>query len=493
MVKITYDNNLEIIYSNYKIIIADTDLNTFNELTKIKEDFCFINLSSDFAVNFVMEYEKVDYLLISNRINNLNNLIIKAQKKKVKIFILGKDIEYPLNFVKVKDLLINEIKNNIAADKKTGSFKKLFKGFFSFRPKDAGKHINLISSKSKIEKSEKKGEKKPIKKSGLSPKFVSAEIAQVNKEKESEENNPVLRQLTKDKNIEQNNFSDDILAENITGNDHKDKDVIEKVDGKTLNCQLSNYPKYSTGRKSAKTEYQIRTIKQKIIAVTKAKGGVGSTIISIFLGLLFKDLKTLIIDLNFSEGGSDLGYYLDIPKTPNLMVFTEGFDKNAFSGSVLNIIDNLDVIQSPPTYMQSKEIDLKDIYSLTDIARKKYDLIIFDLPNNINEFYLGVVDLADLLVMVTDCTNGSIGRLLNINSKYIYDELEKILIINKFNKNNSLKISIDSLKDYFKIENITTLKELDILNSKSDFKLFNFNNFDDFKNLSNIATEVLTK
>ena len=255
----------------------------------------------------------------------------------------------------------------------------------------------------------------------------------------------------------------------------------------------NKHEQFGALNKTNKTEYQIKTIKQKVIAVIKAKGGVGSTTISIFLATLFKDLKTLIIDLNFSEGGSDIGYYFDIPKTPNLMVFTEGFDRNAFYGSIFNVIGSLDVIQSPPTFIQSKIIDLKDIYSLTDIARKKYDLIIFDLPNNINEFYLGVMDLADLLVMVSDCTSGSIGRLLNLNSKYIYNELEKILIINKFNSANPLKISIENLKDYFNIENIATLKEMDVLISKSDFKSFDFNNYEGFKDLSYIATEVLTK
>ncbi|MCL4376806.1 MAG: hypothetical protein M1475_04255, partial [Actinobacteria bacterium] len=118
MNNLLYNYNLNENYSSYKIIIADTDLNTFNEFAKIKEDFCFINLSSDFAVNFVLEYEKINYLLISNRIGNLNNLINKAQKKNVKVFILGKDIEYPLNFEKIRNILISEINDNLKSGNK---------------------------------------------------------------------------------------------------------------------------------------------------------------------------------------------------------------------------------------------------------------------------------------------------------------------------------------------------------------------------------------
>lgn len=482
-----YNNHINS-YSNFKIIVADTELNTFNEMAKLNDDFCFINLSSDFAVNFVIEYEKVDYLLISNRINNLNKLITKANKKKIKIFILGKDIEYPLNCNFIRDFLIKEIKKN-NTDKKTYNFKNMLKSFFISNSKNW--YPDITSNNSKTEKTKIHLKEKPFKKTTLSSNNIPIETNE-NLKNEAIKNNDHFLDVIKNTGI--SNLFKDISKPEIIGKE------VKSNPNNVLNPEIklkkhinNNFEQFTSLNKTNKAAYQIKTIKQKVIAVIKAKGGVGSTTISIFLATLFKDLKTLIIDLNFNEGGSDMGYYLDIPKTPNLMVFTEGFDRNAFSGSILNIFGSLDVIQSPPTFMQSQVIDLKDIYSLTDIARKKYDLIIFDLPNNINEFYLGVVDLADLLVMVSDCTNGSIGRLLNLNSKYIYNELEKILIINKFNSTNPLKISIESLKDYFDIENVAILREMDILISKSDFKFFDFKNYEGFKDLTNIATEVLTK
>jgi MinD-like ATPase involved in chromosome partitioning or flagellar assembly len=475
-------------YSDFKIILADTDFNTFNEMAKLNNDFCFINLSSDFAVNFVIEYEKIDYLLISNRINNLDKVIAKANKKKIKIFILGKDIEYPLNSNLIKDLLIKEFKKN-NKDKRSSSFFNIFKNSFSFNPKNW--HLGVISSNAKKEKSKKHSKNKSFKKSTPTSNNISVEESENPKK---EENDGINLFLDTNNIIEANNKINNIPESEIF--DSKTKSRANSIFNPEIKIKKhadSNFEQFNSLNKTSDIGYKIKTIKQKVIAVIKAKGGVGSTTISIFLANLFKDLKTLIIDLNFNEGGSDIGYYLDLPKTPNLMVFTEGFDRNAFLGSIYNISNNLDVIQSPSTFMQSKIIDLKDIYNLTDIARKKYDLIIFDLPNNINEFYLGVIDLADLLVMVSDCTNGSIGRLLNLNSKYIYSELEKILVINKFNSSNPLKISVENLKDYFNIENITTLGEMDILTSRSDFKTFEFNNYKGFKDLTNIAKEILTK
>lgn len=482
-------NDIQInLYSNFKIILADTDFNTFKEMAKLNDDFCFINLSSDFAVNFVIEYEKIDYLLISNRINNLDKLIIKANKKKIKIFILGKDIEYPINSSIVKDFLIKEFENN-NRDTRTPSFIDIFKSFFISNFKS--RHPDVISNKSKIEKSKMTVDKEQFKKPTLTPNIISVEESKITNKVEINRINLFsdgINDIEANKSI--NNIPESEASDRITKNK---SNIIFNTETKPEKLVNNDFEKFAPSNKNNRIEYQIRTIKQKVIAVLKAKGGVGSTTISIFLATLFKDLKTLIIDLNFNEGGSDIGYYFNIPKTPNLMVFTEGFDRTAFLGSILNISGNLDIIQSPPTFMQSKIIDLKDIYNLTDMARKKYDLIIFDFPNIINDFYLGVVDLADLLVMVSDCTNGSIGRLLNLNSKYIYSELEKILVINKYNSANSLKISVENLKDYFNIENVATLKEMDILTSKSDFNTFDFNDYKDFKELAYITKEVLTK
>ena len=91
-------NNKEIKdYSNFKVIIADTEYETFDEILKIKENFSFINLSSEFAVNFIIEYEKINLMVLSQNITNYRELIKKAERKKIKTIVLGENIPYPLN------------------------------------------------------------------------------------------------------------------------------------------------------------------------------------------------------------------------------------------------------------------------------------------------------------------------------------------------------------------------------------------------------------
>ena len=241
-----------------------------------------------------------------------------------------------------------------------------------------------------------------------------------------------------------------------------------------------------------KRSKDIVAIKQKTIVFIRAKGGVGSTLLSVYLANRFSNLKTLLVDLNFSEGGSDTGYYLDIPRTPNMIIFTEGYNRSSLNNSVINIKNNFDVLQSPPTYELSKKLDMQDIYSLVDVARKKYHLIIFDLPNRIDDICLGVLDLADLAVMVSDFSRGSIGRLTDINNRFIYSDLEKILVFNRNKNGNARNYIKNGLRDFFGVNDIVSLNESSSLCGRSEFNGFNFSSLKEFEPLTEKIMEMLT-
>ncbi|GAI71606.1 unnamed protein product, partial [marine sediment metagenome] len=236
----------------------------------------------------------------------------------------------------------------------------------------------------------------------------------------------------------------------------------------------------------------IKTIKQKIIILSKAKGGVGSTTISIFLGYMFDKVKTLLVDLNFSEGGGDISYYLDIPRAPNILNFIDGYNRKSLENSVIRIKKNLDILQAPPTYEMSRKVGLQDIYCLADIAKKKYHLIIFDLPNRFDDLVLGVIDLADLLIMVSDHTLGSIARLIKMNNRFIYNDLEKILIVNKYSKANRLNLFENRIEQFFNLKDFLFLDESEILRGKSEFSDFDFNNLKSFNCLTEKVFDLLT-
>jgi len=445
---IVKDNLLNEFESRLNVIVADVDWETFETVSQIKRDFNFINLSSEFAVSFILEYEKVDILILSRKISNIEEITKKAAKKKSKVYIIGKDLKYPLEAAEVESLLAREleIKTGKESQKKRLGIKDSLAGLFKSKKHVISKPpVNISKPSVYINKPSTRVSKSST--NSVSPRTESLEP----------DNSEKL--LTQD---------EDYFAEEIN--------IAEE----NIIAEENNINKNT------------KAIKQKIIIFTKAKGGVGSTILSIFLAHTFRKMKTLLVDLNFSEGGSDTGYYLNIPKSPNMIVFTEGYSRSAMDNAIVKIAENFDLLQPPPTYELAKKMDLQDIYSLVDIAKRKYHLIIFDLPNLINEMYLGVLDIADLVIMISDNTLGSIGRLISINNRFIYEDLEKILVINRTRNGNGLTYTKNQLRQFFNLKELVFLEEDNFLNGRTDFSNFNFDILKNFGDLSNKVLDLLT-
>ncbi|MDZ7837491.1 MAG: hypothetical protein U5N58_05835 [Actinomycetota bacterium] len=205
-------------------------METFKELSGINEDYNFINLNSDFAVNFVMEYEEVDLIIISKNIGNLEEINRKANSKNILIYQIGKDLKHPFDIKEIKKVLARKLKK-------------------------------------KVEKQE-------------TNKFKISDFFSIFKYKSNNRNRLEKHKINKCQNKKDRKLQESIL-----------KDT-----------------------KNEKERREYKTIKQKIIVFIKAKGGVGSTLLSIYLGYCFRNLKTILIDLDFAEGGGDISYYLDVPK-----------------------------------------------------------------------------------------------------------------------------------------------------------------------------------
>ena len=453
------DNKINRYINSFNIILADKDLETFERIRKLNNKFNFINLSSDFAVNFILEYEKIDLIIISKKISNLQNIIEKANRKKISVYILGRDIKLPVNEEEIENILLKEIKNKIfSRENRRFNIKKYISHFLNLgRAKELTLQSNSRPGGRVKDRSKEENNKYDYKcEKRLSSKVIDREdlfkgIKKSNDDKEI--NNSCFHKKNSDMEFEKKIIS-------------VQKDDIEIK--------------------------KIRTIKQKIIILSKAKGGVGSTTISIFLGYMFDKVKTLLVDLNFSEGGGDISYYLDIPRAPNILNFIDGYNRNSLENSVIRIKKNLDILQAPPTYEMSRKVDLQDIYCLADIAKKKYHLIIFDLPNRFDDLVLGVIDLADLLIMVSDHTLGSIGRLIKMNNRFIYNDLEKILIVNKYSKANRLNLFENRIEQFFNLKDFLFLDESEMLRGKSEFSDFDFNNLKSFNCLTEKVFDLLT-
>jgi len=381
------------------LVVADTKNDTFSKVSKLKSEVDIINLSSDFAVKFVLQRERVDMLLFTEKIGDLEGILRLAARKGIKVYKIGKDIPSSFKSSHLDAFLKKELIGDDRGEANTG----VLDFFKAFRAK------------------------------GIRQKDCADTIKRQN--------------------------------ENIKKGSNEIKRFPSKTHKKTNNGGKG--PKGSFPVTGDIGKIKIKAIKQKSIIFFKAKGGVGSTMLSLFLGYDFRNLKTLLIDMNFNEGGSDLGYYLDIPKTPNMTSFFEDYSYPALSDSILKVKEGFDVLQPPPSYNLYKKIDLQDIYEMVDIAKKKYHVLIFDLPNLLNELTLGVLDIGDVVVMVSDCSLGSMGRLIDIDKKYLSCDLEKVIVLNKHKNNKETKTEklLSST-----IQNISKYHVIDEVKELSDFK-----------------------
>ncbi|MBN2073248.1 MAG: AAA family ATPase [Actinobacteria bacterium] len=468
-----------------KVIIADKDLETFNITGALSPEFSLINLSSSFAVEFILEYEKIDVLIINQGIGGLSDVLKRADKKKVRVFIIGKDLKLPLDINEIRRALLSE-KESRQKNNNARSIIKSLKGLFgSKKPfhrytRDFGtslKERNFLLNPDDAAAVPGEKDLHGSCNQGLDGKPCEHKLA-INSNYQSGPGHTTV------------NYHEENGKGQCVEKDCQAKPVQANF------LQGSGVPNLFSGPafKGRDKDMEIRTIKQKVIILARAKGGVGSTILSIYIGKILdrSGINTLLVDLNFSEGGGDLGYYLNIPKTPNIINFTDGYSKESLKNSIIKISKNLDIIQSPPTYELSKNIDLQDIYCLTDLAKKKYHLIIFDLSDRLDDLWLGVIDLADLLVMVSDQTYGSVGRLLEIDARYLYGELDKFLIINRFQDSNSWDLIQPQIKNFLHLKDFVILREETSLKGVIEFSGLAFPALDHFNILDQKILNLLT-
>jgi cellulose biosynthesis protein BcsQ len=590
---------------NFNIIIADNRWETFETLLDVNDNYNLLNLSSEFAVNFILDYEKIDLIIISLKIGGLEAIVKKAERKKVKVYLLGKDLNYPVDRGEVLSIIKKECDEKIIP-KKSDSRKHLINSFgkiFKLRPDvniSPENSVDHLTASLKLDSNNHVLEKPTDKKT---PNIRSSRINNINVGYKNTRVVDIWSTKTEDAIIENSNTEIAGTGDpNTNVIDFEDKDtesestrdintfyknidnaninfintspevITDKKNGpsetkfsnnkKVINEQLSlklasiKYAKMKPDKEpSRKSQFyndfwkevtieaddsivdnnyneeirkpnqnmhkylrknenfskqhlanstevedenllsapgRVITIKQKIMVFVKAKGGVGSTFLSLYLAYEFRNLRTLLIDLNFSEGGSDIGYYLGMPKSPNMVIFTEGYNRISMDNSVINFKGYFDILQPPPSYDLTKKLEMQDIYSIVDVAKRKYHLLIFDLPNQIDDIFFGVLDMADLTIMVSDYTPGSIGRLASINKRFIYNDMEKILVLNKNKNNKSHSFIKNNISEFISLKEIVSIDENSLLSGKSDFKECDFLNNKDMQGFKKKVMESLT-
>jgi len=213
--------------------------------------------------------------------------------------------------------------------------------------------------------------------------------------------------------------------------------------------------------------------KAPLIYVTSSKGGVGKTVFTTTLAGVYSilNLKTLIIDLDFTSGG--VATILRMRQMTDIFRMHDDIINSRYS-DVSNYIEHynsmIDVIAAPKDPRLGSKIDISKILGAIEEARSKYDVILIDSKNEFTKTSLTMLGLADhILYLVTpdiiDLKNTA--SFLGIMNSSGYKNIKVIL-------NDSL----NDYKNYFTDYDIRTLIKTNIdYKIESSFFIKNMNSF----------------
>lgn len=202
----------------------------------------------------------------------------------------------------------------------------------------------------------------------------------------------------RDKVIKMSQYLD---VEGIASHFNTSVEIVQKIlAGEDIDIEKEESGKESIYHVSANYNVQ----RQRVIAVWRAKGGVGTTVTAINLARMISErVKTLFICLNFAEGGSDIVHYLDLPYYPISSAVIKG-------GLHYTEIQNNFFVLNPVTKLDH-DITPEDIRELIINARQEFDVIVLDLPNSMDKAVLEAVKSSTTVVFVVQGLNQEIKRL----------------------------------------------------------------------------------
>ena len=199
-------------------------------------------------------------------------------------------------------------------------------------------------------------------------------------------------------------------------------------------------------KNTTKGDKKVKVFRQEIISVWSVKGGTGkTTVVKRLMEMFDKNIKILVIDFNFQDGGSDLSFLLDLPVIPHIGVYLKERTKESFFKNLIEYSPNISILQAPPKLSFIKDITPEDVENIIRFARTAFDVIIFDLPNKVDEIVSTVLENSTKKIIVSSGLVSEARRIKELDEDFL-------VVINSPNRQWKL---------YYKDFNCITIKELE--------------------------------
>lgn len=205
--------------------------------------------------------------------------------------------------------------------------------------------------------------------------------------------------------------------------------------------------------------------KSNIITIFSNKGGIGKTAVATNLAVEFARQtreKVLLIDLNVPLG--DITTFINIKPSISIISAIENAIHNG-AETVFNACkqykDTSLYVLAEPIYMEENyTMTPSHIFKLFEYLRESFSYIIVDMGTNIDKMNLKILELSDLVLLVSIVNLPLIRncqRCLDLFKNLGYDETKTKIIINRYLENDEIKIEdvekVLNQKIYWKIPN----------------------------------------
>ncbi len=142
-----------------------------------------------------------------------------------------------------------------------------------------------------------------------------------------------------------------------------------------------------------------------VVLVFSPKGGTGVSTIAANLAVALQqvmNLKVALLDLRLQFGGQDVIFNLQPRRSITDLVSEEGqVDEEMLSGAMLLHPSGVRVLVAPPRPEMADLITPEMVKNIIATARKSFDCLIVDTYSHVNDLVLAVMDVSDLLVLIT--------------------------------------------------------------------------------------------
>ncbi|MCA9961237.1 MAG: response regulator [Anaerolineales bacterium] len=184
-------------------------------------------------------------------------------------------------------------------------------------------------------------------------------------------------------------------------------------------------------------EEHVVTKEANVLTVFSPKGGSGCTTIAINLavGLAKRNQKVVLVDASLQFG--DVAVMMNMKSITSIIDIVERMnelDPELVSTVVQVHRSGVHVLLAPPRPEMADVVTDQNLLALIEVLRQMYDFVIVDTSSNLNDITLGLLDIADQIVLVTQQSLPSlknVSRFFDLSEGLKYKSDKVWLVVNR--------------------------------------------------------------